>query len=763
MDDLKSLSYWIVGGIALLWIAWIFLYGLRRASLAVFFRSLWLLPLLLAAYPKIKTVSLPSSVSLKPVNVLIDDSTSMKENAWYNEARQISKEASELCKSYGCNVKTTLLSELNSRVEAGYTPLSSSLQNWIYGTGGEPWILLTDGGDERPSEPWSLRLQGVGGPKDKPRGLIVGFEDQKQQNIWVETNQAAMFSFENKPTVLHLRVGRSLVEGSLPIQIHVLAGDKHLATTTARFRDGESSLDIEIPVASLARGQHLLTMKTIPIAEEKSVWDNTVHANLEVLPNTVGLLHLLGSPSWDGRFLRRYLKSEPKYDLISFFILRDPVDLQLTNERELSLIPFPVERLFNQELSNFRSIIIQNFSLYQFLEPSYQRNLVEFVRNGGGLLFIGGSRALHMSDYRSSPLSGILPFEIEGTDDDPKERSLFQRLRRQMEDSGPYYDSKASFKVTLAEPDDEQRSLANVYDEWKKIAPQLSAQDNLQGLHRTDKVKFKDGKYTPLLNAQLEDGREVPLVVASYPDKGRALWVFSDTLWKMALNPVDGSSRDVYRQFMSAAITWLLRQEIRKPLVLSHLSLKSQESQTQFELMISGPASRFLGKGDWQIDFCGMQLAASDLLIEQRSRNLFQASGRAGVSLASGQQCRLSIRGNHPAFGSVEASIAAFLPQVYSDRDVIASSVRMNRLARLSDARLAMHHDRDGVLRSWLEGVTDSVGIVPEKESRSLRDFFWVLEEWWFYVALLGIPLEVLVRRWPYLVSGRTKSANSAG
>ena len=761
MDDIKNLAFWLIGGIALLWLAWIFIYGLKRASLAFLFRLLWLLPLVLAAYPKIKTVSLPSSVSLKPVNILIDDSVSMKENGWYKQSRSIARETSDLCGNYGCSVKTTLLSELSSKVEAGYTPLSSNLQNWIYGTGGEPWILLSDGGDELPSEPWSMRLQGVGGPKQDPRGLIIGFEDEKQQNIWVETNNAAMFSFENKPTVLHVRVGRSIAEGALPVQIHILAGDNHLATTTARFRDGEAQLDIEVPVASLARGQHLLTIKSIPIAEERSVWDNTVHANLEVMPNTVGLLHLLGSPSWDGRFLRRYLKSEPKYDLISFFILRDPVDLQLTNERELSLIPFPVERLFNQELSNFRSIIIQNFSLYQFLEPSYQRNLVEFVRNGGGLLFIGGSRALHLSDYRASPLTSILPFKVEGDDADPNEISLFQRLRKQMDENGPYYDAKSKFRITVAEPTDEQRALANVFDEWKKIAPQLSAQDNLTGLHRTDNVTFKDGEYTPLLNAQLENGKEIPLVVASYPDKGRALWVFSDTLWKMALNPVEGSSRDVYRQFMSAAITWLLRQELRKPLVLSNLTLKSQDGQTHFELLISGPAARFLGKGDWQIDVCGMQLAASDLLIEQRSRDLFQASGKAGLNLASGQQCRLSIRGNHPAFGSVEASTAAFLPQIYSDRDVIASSVRIQRLARLSEARFSRHSERDGLLRSWLETVTNRSGVVGDKETRSLRDFFWVLDEWWFYLALLGIPLEVLVRRWPYLVSGKSKIANS--
>ena len=109
------------------------------------------------------------------------------------------------------------------------------------------------------------------------------------------------------------------------------------------------------------------------------------------MSNTIGVLHILGAPTWDGRFLRRYFKSEPKYDMISFFILRDPTDSQFVKERDLSLIPFPVDRLFTEELENFSAVVIQNFTLYQFLQREYQENLVKFVKNGGGLLFMGGN------------------------------------------------------------------------------------------------------------------------------------------------------------------------------------------------------------------------------------------------------------------------------------------------------------------------------------------------------------------------------------
>ena len=97
--------------------------------------------------------------------------------------------------------------------------------------------------------------------------------------------------------------------------------------------------------------------------------------------------------------------------MISFFILRDPWDIQTANEREMSLIPFPVDRLFNEELANFKVIIMQNFQMSQFLQPDYQRNLVKFVKNGGGLLFFGGPRALSAEDLVGTPLGELFPFK----------------------------------------------------------------------------------------------------------------------------------------------------------------------------------------------------------------------------------------------------------------------------------------------------------------------------------------------------------------
>ncbi len=231
------------------------------------------------------------------------------------------------------------------------------------------------------------------GPKN---GLLVGFDNEGAELVWMPNVQVSPLAFEGKTTQMKIFLARKSKQNLAErLQIQVSNNDQVIASNSeAMFAANEKELSVEIVIPALQRGAHLLKVAVLPSANETHLWDNTKYINIEVMLNTVGVLHLLGSPSWDGRFLRRYLKSEPKYDLVSFYILRDPRDSNFVNERELSLIPFPVERLFNEELSSFKILIIQNFALFQFLSPEYQKNLVEFVKKGGALFFIGGPRSL---------------------------------------------------------------------------------------------------------------------------------------------------------------------------------------------------------------------------------------------------------------------------------------------------------------------------------------------------------------------------------
>jgi hypothetical protein len=765
-DITNDLVPWLYGagiGVAiLLWISWIVSIGAVRGTLAILCRVGWLIPLFLAFMPETLTKEVPRSMALRPLHILVDDSVSMKTEFDGERAsvktNDLLEDINKLCRSNGCLPRVTLLSSQDKKTSEGFTPLSEVVEPWLYKVGNEKWMVISDGGDWRPESEWDQKLAGAGlevaeKTTNQPRAMIVGFKSSDKNNIWIESYNVAPFSFENKPLQLDVQLARaSTDQGSERVQVQILTGDQALATVNAEFKEGETTAPLSVTIPALSKGRHLLFVRALPTAAETTLWDNSTYTEVEVMPNTVGILHLLGSPSWDGRFLRRYLKAEPKYDLISFFILRDPWDSQQVNERELSLIPFPVERLFREELPNFRVVIIQNFTLFQFLLPEYQANLVKFVKDGGGVLFLGGPRALQSSDLKSSPLREILPFEVPAKVGAANPFAMMRRNKKQVKDpNGPAYDPETKFSVELAKPEGHKRALANVYDDWENLGPALESWKNAKGLHHMERVKFKEDVTTNLLYANTESGKKVPLAVASYPGKGRALWLFSDSMWRLGMTPSEEAPRRAYNQFMQSAMTWLMRQNLKKPLIARSLRLSSGGTDTtDWTVTIKGPASKyFRTSSDWLITVCGQKIEPENIIVKKSGSDELILSGSANTRLAGGQKCRFQLKGNHEAFGSVATQVTGIYPKVYHDNEVGRSPQKLVKLAQLTGARITLPpEDTLEAVRRWIEDGSENMGIALPSRFKTHREFYWMLEKQWYWLLLLLIPLEVVIRRW---------------
>jgi hypothetical protein len=758
----------IVAGVFALTLVWVFEIGTLRALLAGLCRLGWLAPLLLAVFPRITTQKLPSAIAVHPLHVFIDDSESMQRPATKAGvtpammAEETLQGLEKECSRLACSLKITKLSQLSSATADGYSYLNEAFEVWLQKLGNEPWMIISDGGDSQPSLPWSEKLRDLAKPAEgsrDERGIILGVNALDERNTWIAAIDAPPFSFQDKPVELQATIKRSPFQISKPerIQLQVLLKDKTLSSINVDFLADVSETIVSVVIPPLARGQNLITLKVLPTGGEKTLWDNTAHAQIEVLANTVGMLHLLGAPSWDGRFLRRYLKSEPKYDLISFFILRDPWDSQQVSERELSLIPFPVDRLFNEELPNFRVVVIQNFALFQFLQPEYQKNLVNFVKGGGGLLFIGGPRALTSGDLTSSALSEIIPFEKpEGLPSSRFAMPLGDGDEFKNDKIGPYYDADLKFKIEMATPTEDRRALANIFDDWQEFSGELSQLENAQGLHHMEQVKFKPGEYTALLNAKTSTGAKIPLAVASYPGKGRALWLFSDSLWRLAMAPTSKIARQNYNGFLTASMNWLLRQEIRKPVVVKNLRLREETSrQLRWQVDVMGPAAKYFNPSEqWELKLCGMPLKPADYSSDKVASDFWQFTGTFPTKSIpqNDKRCTFEIKGVHSAFGSVAAQITEVIPQTYADKDMDPSPSKLEDLAKLSKAELVfLAKDSFPKVREWLESMSQNQGIATPSRFKSMQNHFWVLDTWWVWLLVLLLPVEVLIRRWHLL------------
>jgi uncharacterized membrane protein len=131
----------------------------------------------------------------------------------------------------------------------------------------------------------------------------------------------------------------------------------------------------------------------------------------DVTRERVRLLHIAGSPSYDVRELRRWLKGNASVDLVSFFILRTDEDDPNTadNSSELSLIPFPVDELFDRHLASFDGVVLQDIDAAKYHLDVHLDQLARYVEEGGGLVLVGGPAAFGGGAYAHSALERVLP------------------------------------------------------------------------------------------------------------------------------------------------------------------------------------------------------------------------------------------------------------------------------------------------------------------------------------------------------------------
>jgi len=774
-----------------LWIAIIVILGVYwsrelgpiRGALAALFRAGWTLPVILSLAPQTVTKRIPGSVASQPIHVLVDDSDSMslpdaQGSTARSQASDLLKRVDDVCLQFGCVPKITKLSDLASDTKKGFTPLSRVVEPWLYKTGGEPWMLLSDGGDFRPSNSWDQSLEGRGRnialrgkndqlEKTKSLGLVVTFGRPRIPGFSVESVSLAPLAFEGKTVALSASVARLEPEsqGAQRVQVQVLLDGKVLTSSEADFAVGASSADVELTFAAPKRGPHIVTVKALAVAGELDTWDNSQTRVLDVMPNTVGVLHLLGSPAWDGRFMRRFLKAEPKFDVISFFILRDPWDSQQVSEREMSLIPFPVERLFKEELVNFRVIVMQNFTLMRFLQPEYQENLAKFVKDGGGLLFIGGPRALTETDVSSSSLAGLLPFTVQPTTPSANRPvTPGGDMNDALNGMGSSWDPEARFTVEMAAPEDSRRALANVYEGWQGLNARLAAVQDMRGIHDMASIKFRDSEITPLLNARLKSGKTVPLAVASYPGKGRALWIFTDSLWRLAMSADQKIARSDYNSFMDAALSWLTRGDMRGALTVRDFKVSQvgdQSDKLKWQAVFYGSAARYLKTATTsRLSVCGIGVQNHELHFGGVAGDSISVEGEIGASIRDGALCSLKLDIEHPAFGSLSVTGWTVIPETLNDASMGPSPLKLGSLAKLSGARLVTaSSERGREVEAWVQlwGAADGVAL-PDK-MKSSREFYWPQDYSWFWIVLVLLPAEVLIRRW-HLISGGVRTSD---
>lgn len=263
-------------------------------------------------------------------------------------------------------------------------------------------ILVTDG--QVHDAPATLP---EGAPGFPVHTLLTGEPGQSDRRLVIE--QAPDFGLVGRPVEVTVKV----------VDENAAAGTSAPVTLTV---DDQPARSFSVPVGQAVRipvmidhaGQTVVALETPAGTEDLSPLNNQAAFAVNGVRDRLRVLLISGEPHIGERAWRNLLKSDPNVDLVHFTILRPPSKDDLTPLRELALIAFPIQELFEQRLYDFDLIVFDRYTRSGLVPDPYMANVRDYVRQGGALLLAVGPEFAEPFSLYDSPLGDVLPAAPSG-------------------------------------------------------------------------------------------------------------------------------------------------------------------------------------------------------------------------------------------------------------------------------------------------------------------------------------------------------------
>ena len=327
------------------------------------------------------------------------------------------------------------------------------------------------------------------------------------------------------------------------VAVRLEENGEEIAKKMVQLQPNQSEYTVRFELVPDTRGLSVFKVSADSIAGERVLENNTYAFTVQIIRDKIRVLQVVGRPSWDVRSLRSLLKRNPNVDLISFFILRTNDSIDSARTHELSLIPFPTDELFYQELGSFDLLIFQNFTHRGFRMAQYLPKIRDFVKDGGGVVMVGGEQSFAGGGYAKTAFASFLPVVMSDADE-----VVTQRFVPQLTDIGQVH------PITRLIQSRTENEAA-----WQALAP-MNGFNGVAGI--ADDA-------TVLLRTSTKTGSR-PFVTVRDFGKGRVLAVLGDDTWRWSFG-ADGSGVNphFYYRFWGNAIRWLIRDPALNRLKLS--------------------------------------------------------------------------------------------------------------------------------------------------------------------------------------------------
>ncbi|MBN2406292.1 MAG: hypothetical protein JXJ19_01215 [Elusimicrobia bacterium] len=468
-------------------------------------------------------------ISKKKVGVFLDASLSMSVENRPEDAiraaesiiRRLEPDADVRIYKFGSALESVKRPELKSvHPEYDATDLSCVIKE----PGLDARIIVTDGRDNTGVNPLVLNELkwgpvfpvGVGGKEEVPD---IGISDLKVPGFGFR-EQEIKVQFDVFNTTLS--PGRT--------RVYLKEGDTVMSRAEINLGSKER-VPVEMVFTPMKIGLKNYVISADKIPGEVNLANNTRNFQVQVNRQNVRILYVAGQPSWEYSFFRRLVKSDPKTDLVSFLILRNPENVTIVNEYELSLIHFPAREMFTEKIYEFDLLIYDNFSYSKFFPKSYLTHIKNFVMKGGAFVMLGGEDSFGRGGYIGTAIEDILPVY--------------------MKQDSEWKLGRIPAKVTKSI----NHPVLNLANDTRISLGVWGAMPALEG--------YDDGlKARPGATVLLENDAGVPILAVQDAGEGRVMAFNSNTTWRWCLGLAgQGKTPFYYNLFWQRLIRFMIQSE----------------------------------------------------------------------------------------------------------------------------------------------------------------------------------------------------------
>ena len=372
-------------------------------------------------------------------------------------------------------------------------------------------VLVSDGAASYGPDP-----SGVARTLSFPVYTVAAAEEGRFRDAEVSEVLSPSTGFTGSEIPVLVRVkGHGLENLELPVTI----SEAGLPVSAGRVRlAGSAHSEILLSVRPATAGVHFYEVRVPAVKGEVSGLNNAKHFAVEAVSEKLKVIYLEGDLTWDFRFLKRALESDPRLE--TTFSLVKGWNAGSPHVRNVSTgVPPGLAGA---------AVVIVGDGAAGHLAPRVWRTISEFVSSGGGILFAG----------------------VDGLAQAPAEaRELLPVALRPAQSWGPQRlvdvaltDQGAQHPVCQVENDP-----ALIRESWKDVSP-------LMGVAAVDRAK---PGASVLLEGRSED-EAWPLLVAGSFGRGRVLLAGAGGFWRWGFTlPGVGGSKRLFPGLVSNAVSWL--------------------------------------------------------------------------------------------------------------------------------------------------------------------------------------------------------------